>query len=115
MQGVLNADALDDDAFAQCHLAERVAAQPSGVPDAGENVGRVRDAVTKADVALLVHRRTAHPAVHLVVRSVRALLVQRILSVDSADLVPTDTPHSGTGLDRLIGGHALIAGQFTVR
>src|SRR5262249_45581973 len=60
---------------------------------------------------------TAHPAVDAVIRSERALLIDRVVAIDATNLIPSYTADTGQCLDRLVGHQRLVtsgAAKFAI-
>src|SRR5262249_27313888 len=71
----LHTCAVYDRAFAQSHLAKRVASEPAGVSDARKHVGAIHYAKTKSHITILILSDAPDPAMHAIARCVCALLV----------------------------------------
>src|SRR5437870_348007 len=104
----LDTRTVDDRAFAQRHLPERVAGKAARVADAGIDGRPVDDAVPETHVALLVLGDASHPAVDAVAWCVRALLVQAVRPACPPDLVPALAGDPWGRLDRLAGDQRLV-------
>src|SRR5439155_736956 len=83
-------------------------------PAPGPNVALPTSAALP-DVPLLVLRAAPHPAVHAVVRGVRALLVERVDAVRAPQLVPAHAGDARKRLARLVGDERLVVLEVPVR
>src|SRR4029453_13948049 len=81
--------AVYDSAFAQSHLAKRVASESAGVPNTRIHVRAIHYAITKGHVPVLVLSDATHPAMDTIVWCIRSLLINGVVSARPPDLVPT--------------------------
>src|SRR4029078_12503146 len=104
-----------EDPLALAHHSERVAYEMAGVAERWPD-GAARRAVAEADVAGLVHRNAAHPAVGRV-GNVRSLLVDRQGAARIAQLVPAAARRAlieEPGPDRVVHHERLVVAEVAV-
>src|SRR5262245_15642204 len=110
----LDSATIDNRAFAQSHLAKRVASEPATVANPRKDVGAIHDAVAEGHVTILILRDTTHPAVDTIVGSGRSRLVKGVATACTPDVVPADTGHSGKPLHRQNGHQRLVSAKVPV-
>src|SRR5215217_6538873 len=110
----LHPGAIDHRGFAEIELPERVTGQTPAVTDARIHIYAIDHTIANGHISLLVLGDTAHPAMHTIVRSVGALLVERVSAIDAADLVPANPSHTRSSLHRLIGHQCLVIPEATI-
>src|SRR5215472_2600766 len=110
----LYSGAVDQDRLAQIHLTQGRALETSGVTNSGEDIHPIYHAVSESRIALPIHGNTAHPAVDTVVRSIGALLVERVLTIDSPDFVPARSRYAWKSFDGLVGNHGFVSAEVAV-
>src|SRR4030095_7122669 len=93
---------------------KRIVRKPTGESLAGE-VRRPAERIADADVAVLVDRRTGHPAIELIGR-VGALLPQRYRAIASTNLqlVPPHAAATGRRVDRVHGDERFAVAEIAI-
>src|SRR5215813_1751563 len=94
----LHTGAVYDRAFAQSHLAKRIASKPAGVSDTRKHGGAIHYAIAKSHVTVLILGDAAQPAMDAVVWCKRSLLIQAVGAVGSPNLVPARASNAGLSL-----------------
>src|SRR6185436_19383194 len=107
-----------EDRLALAERVRRVARQPARIPEARIVRSRpVADRVADGEVAVVIHRGRAHPAVEAVSGAERALVLDRPVAGRLAELVPANPgaiARRSIGVDGVIPGERLIGAVVPV-